>query len=151
VRDVKKERCGISFCVWLLILTLWTTTVLPLESDVEVVLNDSVEQRVLSVTTLRAIFGMRLRTWPDGTAIQVYVLYDDSPLHLAFCKKVLNIFPHQMRLAWDRLVFSGTGQAPHQVNSEKEMLFRVATTPGAIGYLGEAMIDENLRVPAIRY
>ena len=39
--------------------------------------------------------------------------------------------------AWDRLVFSGTGQAPDTVTSTEEMLARVASTPGAIGYLSQ--------------
>jgi ABC-type phosphate transport system substrate-binding protein len=122
---------------------------MPVQSGVEVVVNDSVQQQMLSVTTIRAIFGMRLRTWPDGKPIRVFVLNDDDPLHVAFSKKILNIFPHQLRLAWDRLVFSGTGQAPYQVGSAKEMRARVATTPGAIGYLGEGMINDSVRVPAI--
>lgn len=130
-------------------LTFWAAAAAPLESGAEVVVNDGVNQQSLSVTTIRAIFGMRLRTWPGGMPIQVFVLYDDHPLHTRFCKEVLNIFPHQLRLAWDRLVFSGTGQAPYQVSSEQEMRIRIAATPGAIGYLGENMIDESVRVPTI--
>lgn len=136
-------------CIWALPLTLWIAAASSVESDVEVVVNDSVQQQVLSVNTVRAIFGMRLRTWPNGRPIRVFVLYDERPLHAAFCKRVLNIFPHQLRLAWDRLVFSGTGQAPNQVGSEEEMRSRIATTPGAIGYLGETTINDSVRVPAI--
>lgn len=150
VRDTKKIRYGAGVCVCLIALLLWATTVLPASSGVKVVVNSSVYQRDLSITTVRAIFGMRLRTWPGGAPIQVFVLYDENPLHATFCKQVLNIFPHQLRLAWDRLVFSGTGQAPYQVLSEEEMRTRVAITPGAIGYLGEGMINGSVRVPKIK-
>lgn len=137
-------------CIGLAALILWMTTPLSAASGAEVVVNESVDQQTLSVTTVRAIFGMRLRTWPDGAPIRVFVLYDNHPLHIAFCKEVLNVFPHQLRVAWDRLVFSGTGQAPYQATSVEEMRLLVATTPGAIGYLGEDMIDESVHVPAIR-
>lgn len=96
---------------------------------------------VLSESGLRAIFGMRLRTWPDGSPIRVYVLPDRHPLHAQFCKRLLGVFPHQMRSAWDRLVYSGTGQAPLEVSSEEEMRAKIASTPGAIGYLKKASID----------
>lgn len=97
---------------------------------------------VLSESGLRAIFGMRLRTWPDGSPIRVYVLPDRHPLHTQFCKRLLGVFPHQMRSAWDRLVYSGTGQAPLEVSSEEEMRAKIASTPGAIGYLKTVSIDE---------
>jgi hypothetical protein len=148
-RGSKKRRYDRNVYAWVFAFMLWIPDVSGLESQVEVIVNDSVSQSVLPVTTARAIFGMRLRIWPDGTPIEVFVLYDTNPLHGAFCKQILNIFPHQLRLAWDRLVFSGTGQAPHQVNSEQEMRFRVATTRGAIGYLGEGMINESVRVPRV--
>lgn len=147
--QTKRLRSGKKISVWLFALTFWTTAAAPLQSDTEVVVNDRVSQQSLSVTTIRAIFGMRLRTWPNGRPIQVFVLYDEHPLHARFCKQVLNIFPHQLRLAWDRLVFSGTGQAPYQVSSEQEMRIRIAATPGAIGYLGENMINDSVRVPTI--
>jgi hypothetical protein len=84
---------------------------------------------------LRAIFSMRLRQWPNGEPITVYVLEPSSPVHVAFCKEVLGILPHQLQRSWDRLVFSGMGQAPIEVESLDEMRRRVLATPGAIGYL----------------
>jgi ABC-type phosphate transport system substrate-binding protein len=56
------------------------------------------------------------------------------------------MFPHQLRRAWDRLVYSGTGQAPVMVESEEEMREKVAASPGAIGYLSDAMIDQGVEV-----
>lgn len=99
--------------------------------------------------TLYAVFGMRLNTWPDGSPVKVFVLPDDDPVYVAFCKQVLRVFPHQMRSAWDRLVYSGTGQAPIEVSSEEEMRSRVATTPGAIGALTRKMIDDRVKVLAL--
>lgn len=136
-------------CVWLLAF-VFSAGALPVQADAEVVVNDGVKRQILPLNTVRAIFGMRLRTWPDGAPIRVFVLNDEHPSHVSFCKETLNIFPHQLRLAWDRLVFSGTGQAPYQVSSEEEMRLRIAATPGAIGYLEETMINESVHVPAIR-
>lgn len=100
---------------------------------------------VLTKSGLRAVFGMRLRTWPDGSPIRVFVLPDRHPLHTQFCKRLLGVFPHQMRSAWDRLVYSGTGQAPVEVNSEEEMATKIASTTGAIGYLKNVATDGPLK------
>lgn len=116
----------------------------------EIVTNPSVNEKTLPKSSLRAIFGMRLHTWPDGTAIRVFVMPDDAPLHVAFSKEKLNVFPYQLRSAWDRLVFSGTGQAPDTVTSPEEMLARVANTPGAIGYLIKSKTDGRVNVLEIK-
>lgn len=112
----------------------------------EVIVHPGVSQQTLSVKTLRAIFGMRLHSWPDGTSVKVFVLGDEHPLHQSFSKGVLNIFPYRLRAAWERLIYSGTGQAPSEVSSEQEMRARIAETPGAIGYLGGGMVDDSIYV-----
>ena len=95
--------------------------------------------------TARAFFYMRLREWPDGTPVRVFVLPDQHPLHVEFAKQVLNVFPYRLRRAWDRAVFAGLGQAPQPVDSIEQMRARVADTPGAIGYLPEDKVDETVR------
>jgi ABC-type phosphate transport system substrate-binding protein len=100
----------------------------------------------VSKNALSAIFGMRLRKWENGLPIKVHVLPDEHPLHVAFSKNVLRVFPYQLRNAWDRLVFSGTGEEPIRVVSEQQMLEAVSTTPGAIGYLSRSMIDDTAKV-----
>ncbi|MDV6346760.1 hypothetical protein R2083_04420 [Nitrosomonas sp. Is35] len=116
----------------------------------EIVTNPGVTEKTLSVNSLRSIFSMRLKTWSDGTKIRVFVLSDEDQLHQIVSKEKLNVFPYQLRSTWDRLVFSGTGQAPIKVNSSEEMLTRIATTPGAIGYLWRANINENVNVLEIK-
>lgn len=103
-------------------------------------------QRNISKNSLKAIFGMRLRTWSDGSTIKVFVLPDDDQLHQHFSKEKLNVFPYQLRSAWDRLVFSGMGQSPIKVRSKEEMLKKVAGTPGAIGYIWRDYIDDTINV-----
>ena len=99
--------------------------------------------------TLRAIFGMTLQTWPDGQPLTVFVFHDDSPLHQQFCRKVLNVLPYTLRRNWDRLLFSGAAQAPIAVDSPEEMLRRVATTPGAIGYIEKELSNESVSIVEI--
>ncbi len=120
------------------------------DSPYEIVANPGVNEKILTVNSLRSIFSMRLKTWSDGTKIRVFVLSDDDELHQIFSKEKLNVFPYQLRSTWDRLVFSGTGQAPTKVSSNEEMLAKIASTPGAIGYLWKANINENVNVLEIK-
>jgi len=114
-------------------------------SAVELAVNPSVPETRLDLPQVRAIFNMRMLWWSDGTPIRVFVLKDRDPLHRKFSKRFLQVFPHQLRRSWDRRVFSGLGQAPQQVEDIDEMRQRLATTPGAIGYLPEDRIDDSVR------
>lgn len=116
----------------------------------ELIANRGLAGNDLSRTEAQLLFTMRLRHWPDKQPVKVFVLPDDNPVHGAFTTAVLGLFPYQVRRVWDRQLFSGTGQAPVTVADEEEMLRRVASTPGAIGYLDRAPDDARVQVVGIR-
>ncbi|MDP2432735.1 MAG: hypothetical protein Q8O33_11980 [Pseudomonadota bacterium] len=112
---------------------------------VEVVVNRGVAGTSLAQASARALFGMRLTKWPDGRPVRVFVLPDGHPVHVALCKEELNLYPYQLRQAWDRLVYSGMAQAPIEVATEEEMISRVATTPGALGYVRRVKANDPVK------
>jgi hypothetical protein len=159
-----------AWALWLILLCGWPARAY--SDEVVVIVNPAAPAgKAIARNTLTAIFGMRLRAWEDGTPIRVYVLPDSHAVHVMFCKQILEVFPHQYRTAWDRLVYSGTGQAPLEVASEEEMRTRVggtrgeapvvvggeeemrakvAGTAGAIGYLTRKMINESVTVVPVK-
>ncbi|WP_198655690.1 hypothetical protein [Salinicola sp. CR57] len=137
-------RRALTGCV--LLLSLLSADSFGDEPETVVIVNKTVQQASLPLETLRAIFAMRQRTFPDGQAVHVFVLPDDNPIHEDFSKKILGVYPHQLRLAWDRAVFSGTGQAPNEVASEAEMIEDVASTPGSVGYIKQSSLTDQVRV-----
>lgn len=120
--------------VWLFLFSLCEA--------VEVVTHKGVEVDTLSRGQLSSIFQMRLRQWPDGQSVRVFVFADDNPIHREFCKTYLNVYPHQLRRRLNRRIFSGTGQEPNTVYSMKEMRQRVSSVPGAIGYI-DALSEQD--------
>lgn len=108
---------------------------LALAEDMEPYANTpSSDISALSTAQLRSIFLGKTRTWPDGTAIEVVLLEDSSPIHKKFCREALRVFSHQFRSNWNRKIYSGTGQAPTRVNTLSEMQSYIDQTTGAIGY-----------------
>lgn len=103
--------------------------------SVQIITSTDRADGTLDRATVRAIFSARVREWPDGAPVRVFVLPDSDPLHVEFCRERLGTFPYVLRASWDRLVYTGTGIAPEVVPNEKEMRRRVAMTRGAIGYV----------------
>ena len=102
--------------------------------SVQILVNPDQASVPLDRDLLRAIFTMRLRSWPNGPPVRVFVLPDSDPLSDQFYREQLGMYSYILRAAWDRMVFTGTGFAPTIVRSEEEMRERVRKTPGAIGY-----------------
>ena len=112
-------------------------------NDIILITNNNNPVTQLEQRDIRAMFNMRLKTWSNNEAVHVFVLKQNDPVHEQFCKDILKIFPHQLQASWDRLVFSGTGEAPKVVTSEAEMISAVSTTPGAIGYLSSSTLNKQ--------
>lgn len=137
---------GMMVLVSLAMLLLLSGQAAYAQESVVLIANPSTPPGSMTRETVRAIFAMRQRTLPDGEAAHVFVLPDKHPLHERFTKEILGVYPHQLRLSWDRLVFSGTGQAPNEVGSVEEMRQRVASTPGGLGYLDKGAVDDSVSV-----
>lgn len=114
------------------------------------IINAQNKQTSISRNGLSAIFKMRLLQWKNGTAVTVFVLPDDNPLHKQFSKQILNVFPHQLRRIWNKAVFSGSGQAPITLKNEEEMKEKISSTPGSIGYLSIDTLNYRFKILEIR-
>jgi len=111
----------------------------------EVIVNRSVAENHLDQgIDLRAIFSLRTRYWSDGELIHIFVLPDNNSIHQVFVKDKLQMFPYQLRRTWNRIIYTGAGQAPTTVYSVQEMLEKVKTTKNAIGYIDKENKDESI-------
>jgi hypothetical protein len=128
-----------------LLLLLASTVACPQDRPViaEVIVSPTLKSITLDRSLLRAVFTMRVREWPDGSPVRVFVLPDDDPLSDMFYRERLGMYSYVLRRAWDRMVFTGTGLAPTVVQSEKEMRELVRSTPGAIGYVRKRERDPS--------
>lgn len=109
----------------------------------DIVAHSSVAATSMPRSAAVAAFSMRMIRWPSGLPVRVFVMREESPEHQSLCKQLLDIYPYQLREAWNRLVYTGTGQAPIVVNTEEEMIEKVSSTPGAIGYVSRSLKTEN--------
>ena len=114
---------------------------------IAVVVNQSVEITTLTPAQLRMIFAGRTQFWPDGSRIRVFVLPPESDTHQYFCRQLLNIYPYQLERIWQRVVYSGQGEAPKIIDTAQAMQDAIGKTPGAIGYLSApGQINKDIRM-----
>lgn len=111
----------------------------------DLLVNISTTENKISRKKARLYFSQRITHWPDGTSITLVVLPDSHPAHISFSKKTLGLYPYQLRRAWDRQLFTGTGQAPITVTNEQEARKIIAMTPGSLSYVSGDSQNEKIR------
>ncbi|MBU2879086.1 MULTISPECIES: hypothetical protein [Aliiglaciecola] len=131
--------------VTFILLTILSTATLAEDRSISVLVNSDVKTEELTPAQLRKIFSMRQTVWPDGQPISVFVLKTDNPAHQALCKDVLKMFPYQIERLWNKLAYSGLGDKPKELKSTKEMLKKLRSTPGAIGYVLDVSSTEKVK------
>lgn len=141
MHKIKKPISGYFLAMQFILFVLYAANL----TGAEIVVNSTVPLQDYSVQDVRAIFTMHKRFWTNKKQIKVYVLSDNNPVHKEFIKNKLNMFPHQVRRAWDRMTYSGTGAVPVELDTEREMIDKIANTPDSIGYLSSKPNHENIR------
>lgn len=93
----------------------------------------------------RAFLGFAKR-FPSGQSMQLIDQPEGSASREAFYRDIVRKTPEQMKKHWARLVFTGKGRPPSVLEDEIAIRIQVANTPGAIGYIDEAVVDSSVKV-----
>ena len=122
-------------CSMLLMVDTVIAEVRSQQNHIQIITHPSVNAAALDKDQVRRIFTMYQTNWSDSQPIVVYVLAQKNTAHQLFSREVLGLFPYQLERIWNKLVYSGLGEAPIKVNSEQEMLEKIQQQPGSIGYI----------------
>ncbi len=107
-------------------------------SQVAVIANKSAPVSKISAGSLLQIYLMKNTKWSDGTKIVVYYNKEQS-----ICDKVCEFIGMDiinLRKRWMQMQLSGEGKAPEAIDGDEEMIKKVRSTEGAIGYVNVSSI-----------
>ena len=71
---------------------------------------------------------------------------DSSDIKWEFYQKVTRKSSSQLNSYWARKLFSGQAEAPIELKSATQMLRKVASTEGSVGYVDASLIDDSVKV-----
>lgn len=99
---------------------------------------------------LADIFLGKATRLPDGTPAVAIDQQEDSPVRDRFYVQLTGKSPAQVKAHWSKIIFTGRGQPPKQYATGAEARKAIADNPNAIGYLETGLVDESVRVLALR-
>ncbi len=116
-------------------------------SEVAVIVNPSNNSEI-SEDDVKRIFLGKLKTFPDGTSVLPVNLSNSDSIREEFDDKALGKSASQIKAYWSKLVFSGKGNPPKEVDSQKEILQLVKDNPAVIGYVNASSVPAGVKVIA---
>lgn len=117
---------------------------LPKDPIISVIGNPLGPPKRLSRAEARLIFSANIKTWPNGTPVSIVSMKRGSLERSRFSHQVLNLYEYQLDRCLQRKIYSGHGDGNILfVNSPKEMIGVVESTPGAIGYVEETYLVDR--------
>lgn len=99
----------------------------------------------LSIAELVNIYTLNTQRWGDNQKIVFFDLKGTHKIKDDFYK-VLEVSPDDVRRIWLRKQFSGKATPPQALSSEEEIVSKVASIPGAIGYVRSDKVTKEVRI-----
>lgn len=130
----------------ILLLLLWSGQALAGEAVLVVHRDNPVSS--LEIAEVRGIFLGKKVFWDDGNGIEV-LLQKSGETHQSFSQNTLGKSPRQLSMYWKRILFSGEGIPPREVDGDGEMLETIAANIKAIGYIDNHVKDDRVKPVSI--
>lgn len=80
-----------------------------------------------------------------GTPVTL-VYQKSGPVRDAFENKILGKSGAELTSYWSKLIFTGRAKAPEEVSHDAAVKAKLATTPGAVGYVDDSAVDASVKV-----
>jgi ABC-type phosphate transport system substrate-binding protein len=116
-------------------------------AQVCVIANKSVEENSISSSKLADIYSLINVKWSNGSKIVVFEQAADNDAKSKFYGYISKE-PLSLKKEWLKKQFSGEAKVPDSVPSDEEMISKVASTPGAIGYVKNSSLNGSVKVLA---
>lgn len=131
----------------LLVISLIIVVAAGTRAQVAVIANKSAGVSSATASTVADIYTLSTKEWKDGSAVVVFDLKTEGATRTKFYE-FIGKSPIELKKVWMRTQLSGEGKAPSVVGSEEEMVQKVASTPGAIGFVSASKVSGDVKLLA---
>jgi len=127
---------------------LLATAITSADAYADMVVIVSAKSHVTSLTPKQTsrIFLGKVNRFPDGGDALPIDQAEGNPIRDEFYAKVVHKNPSQLTAYWAKIIFTGDGRPPVELESSLAVRKAVATNPNAIGYIDKRDVNKSVRV-----
>ena len=116
-------------------------------AEVVVIVHPSVSATA-SAKDISRIFLGKSKSLPGGHKVKPVSLSNGNSARDEFNEKVLKKSNSQLKSYWSKLIFTGKGQPPKELGSAADVVTKVSSDPGSIGYVSKESVTDAVKVLA---
>ncbi|HAP37103.1 MAG TPA: hypothetical protein DCQ28_14680 [Bacteroidetes bacterium] len=112
-------------------------------AQVSIVANKSVQDNGLTTLKVASIFSLEQVKWSSGDRIVVFDQNGDAKkdFYAGIGKD-----PLSMKKDWMKKQLTGEAKAPETLSSDADVIAKVSSTPGSIGYVNSSNVSSAVKV-----
>ncbi|MCX6136395.1 MAG: hypothetical protein NTV54_02740 [Ignavibacteriales bacterium] len=118
-------------------------TAFTLQAQVSIIGHKTISESPVTTAKVGAIYSLDQTKWSDGTKI---VVFDNSTDTKADFYSGIGKDQLSLNKIWMKKQLTGEAKAPEKVGSDDDVVKKVATTPGAIGYVKSSAVRGDVKV-----
>jgi len=145
---MRREKCmGKSKIIskWIVTASLLLTS-LSCFADVVVIGNKAIATDSLSAKQVSDLWLGKAKFIPGGGKPAVVDQPSGTFVHNDFYKNIVKKNSSQLKAYWAKIVFSGKKLPPTVMMNDASVIGWVASTPGGLGYVDSASVNETVKV-----
>lgn len=113
-------------------------------AQVSVIANKSLKSDKINLTTLKDIYNLDSQSL-NGEKLKIFDFSSDNATKNSFYS-ALGTSAAEIKKVWLKAKLTGSGNPPENVNSDDDMINKVASTNGAIGFVKSTSVNSNVKV-----
>ncbi len=129
----------------LLFILLLMFLSISVDAQIAVIANKSIPVNQLSKTQLLDIYSGEIRSWQNGTPIFVFDLTTENNIRDNFYN-LIGRSSSRMKSIWMKKLLSGEGDPPKEFKSQDELIKKIASTKGAIGFVAIDKVTNDVKI-----
>jgi len=114
-------------------------------AQVSVVANKSVSEGSITISKVASIYSLEQTKWADGSKI---VVLDNSGDSKTKFYPGIGKDPLAIKKEWMKKQLTGEAKAPETLGSDSDIISKVGSTPGAVGYVKSSSVTGSVKVLA---
>lgn len=111
-----------------------------------VIIGHPSNSNTINVAELQRLYTGKTSSFANGDAVVPLNLSDANPLRASFDENALGRSSSQIKAYWSKLVFTGKGTPPKEVDSEAEIIKLVSSNPNILGYVSSSADVSGVKV-----
>lgn len=116
-------------------------------AEVSVIVHPSISDSA-SKKDISRIFLGKSKALPGGHKVTPISLSEGNSARDEFNEVVLRKSDSQLKSYWSKLIFTGKGQPPSELENDAAAVDKVASDPNSIGYVDSASVTDTVKVLA---